>query len=72
MKRTDTLVDRCNALIREGMDFPMIWDAYLKGHRLVLGPPVQGYRNTQPVLCIPLFHQQTLIFVSSDAEFRIE
>ncbi|MDQ0390973.1 hypothetical protein [Labrys monachus] len=72
MEKADDLIDRCNRLIGEGMDFPMIWNSYLKGHRLVLGPPIQSYRNDQPVLRVPLFYRQTLIFMASEAQFAIE
>jgi hypothetical protein len=72
MQRTGDLVDECNTLSEDGMDFPMIWNSYLRGHQLVLGPPVQGYRNDQPVLCIPLFHHQTLIFAAFEPKFTIE
>jgi len=72
MQRTDDLIGQCNKLIGDGVDFPVIWNSYLRGHQLVLGPPVQGYRNEEPVLCIPLFHRQTLIFAAPDAKFIIE
>jgi hypothetical protein len=35
------LVLKCTAMARTGADFPTVWDAVLKGHALVAGPPVQ-------------------------------
>ena len=35
------LVLKCTAMARTGADFPTGWDAVLKGHALVAGPPVQ-------------------------------
>jgi hypothetical protein len=72
MAETDNLVERSNELIATGMDFPTIWEAYLRRHPAVIGPPIQEYRSNEPILAIPLFYRQVLIFCSSEAKFMIE
>lgn len=72
MTTTDDLAERCNQMLIEGMDFPTIWESYLAKHKAVIGPPIQGYRNNEPVLSIPLFYRQTLIFFSTEGHFLVE
>jgi hypothetical protein len=59
-------------MIAEGVDFPTIWETYLRHHAAVIGPPIQGYRNNEPILTIPLFYRQTLVFLSASGQFIIE
>jgi hypothetical protein len=72
MDETDNLIQRCNEFIADGLDFPTIWETYLRRHQAVIGPPIQEYRSNEPVLIIPLFYRQVLIFSSSEAKFTIE
>lgn len=69
---TEDLVGRCKEMLTAGMDFPTIWESFLAKHKAVIGPPIQGYRNNEPVLSIPLFYRQTLIFFSAEGRFLIE
>ncbi|PRH89136.1 hypothetical protein C5L14_00640 [Labrys okinawensis] len=59
-------------MIAEGLDFPTIWETYLRRHAAVIGPPIQGYRDSEPILTIPLFYRQTLVFPSTKGRFAIE
>ena len=72
MGKTDNLVRKCNDMIAEGLDFPTIWEAYLRRHAAVIGPPIQGFRDNEPILTIPLFYRQTLVFLSTNGRFVIE
>jgi hypothetical protein len=56
------LLDVCAVAWREGVDFPTIWQQTLRGHPLVLGPPVQGYVEGKPVLRISLVGGHRLVF----------
>jgi hypothetical protein len=56
------LLDACNDARRAGLDFPSIWNNILKNHPLVTGEPVQGYSAVGPMLEIPLFAGQILLF----------
>ena len=59
-------------MIAEGLDFPTIWETYLRRHTAVIGPPIQGYRDSDPILIIPLFYRQILVFLSTSGRFVIE
>ena len=37
---TNDLVLKCTAAARDGADFPTVWEAVLRRHALVLGPPI--------------------------------
>ena len=55
------LVLKCTAMARTGADFPTVWDAVLKGHALVAGPPIQIFNDEgRPQLEIPLINAQRL------------
>jgi hypothetical protein len=41
------LVLKCAAMARTGADFPTVWDAVLKGHALVAGPPIQIFDDEE-------------------------
>ena len=72
MAKTDNLVRKCNDMIAEGLDFPTIWETYLRRHTAVIGPPIQGYRDSEFILTIPLFYRQTLVFLPTNGRFVIE
>ena len=72
MAKTDNLVRKCNDMIAEGLDFPTIWETYLRCHTAVIGPPIQGYRDSELILSIPLFYRQRLVFLPTNGRFVIE
>ncbi len=59
-------------MLAEGLDFSTIWETYLRRHSAVIGPPIQEYRDSEPILTIPLFHRQMLVFLSAEGRFLIE
>jgi hypothetical protein len=56
------LVEACNGARHAGCDFPRIWKEILQDHPLVTGQPVQGICAAGPLLEIPLFAGQVLVF----------
>jgi hypothetical protein len=52
-------------------DFPTVWEAILRRHRLVSGPPVQAIRDGRPRLEIRLMTGQSIVFDSSSGEYSI-
>ncbi|GLS20167.1 hypothetical protein GCM10007874_31840 [Labrys miyagiensis] len=66
MKEVTALADQCNDMLRNGMDFPEIWNSHLRGRWLVIGPPLQAYRREEPVLEIPLGSLRALVFHSDE------
>jgi hypothetical protein len=65
------LLRECAADIRGGTDFPTIWDATLKRHSLVVGPPVQTMDEGRPLIQILLITGQRLIFDSASNQFSL-
>jgi hypothetical protein len=72
MKETSAeLLTRCLAASRNGADFPAIWHSVLKGHTLVVGPPVNSVRAGHITLEVPLITGQRLVFDSSSSELAL-
>jgi hypothetical protein len=67
------LLRACTADIHSGTDFPTIWNAILKRHPLVVGPPVQTMDDgrLRPVIEIFLITGQRLIFDSASNQFSL-
>ena len=66
------LVLKCSAAARGGADFPTVWDAVLKGHALVVGPPIQTLDDEEhPQLEIRLINGQRLIYNSVSHEYGV-
>ncbi len=59
------LLQACVAAKRAGADFPTIWQTILRGHPLVIGPPVQRLEGQQPVLEVSLINGQRLVLDQS-------
>lgn len=68
---TSDLVRTCGACMRDGADFPTVWNTILKGHALVVGPPVQVISDGYARLEIFLVTGQRLVFDSASKEFRL-
>jgi hypothetical protein len=72
MNETSTqLLSRCLMASRNGSDFPSIWHSVLKGHMLVVGPPVNSVRAGHITLEVPLITGQRLLFDSSSSELSL-
>jgi hypothetical protein len=59
-----SLLYACNSAYLDGADFPTIWEQTLKGHPLILGPPVQSHDDGGPVLEFRLLTGRRLVFGS--------
>ena len=71
-KTANDLVLKCAAVARDGADFPTVWDAVLKGHALVVGPPIQTLDDEErPQLEIRLINGQRLIYNSVSNEYVV-
>jgi hypothetical protein len=68
---SDHLLAKCAASIGSGDDFPTIWQTILRGHPLVLGPPVQGVSGGRLRLEVFLITGQRLVFDSTSKEFSL-
>jgi hypothetical protein len=68
-KTADELVRKCVSTMREGADFPTLWQTMLSHHPLVAGPPIQGVESGRVCLRIPLVTSQWLVFDSTSKEF---
>ncbi|MFI4994868.1 MAG: hypothetical protein ACHQAQ_03680 [Hyphomicrobiales bacterium] len=68
---SNDLMLKCVAATRDGADFPTVWDTVLRPHALVLGPPIQTYRNDLPHLEIQLISGQRLVYNSSSKEYFV-
>lgn len=66
------LVLKCTAIARDGADFPTVWEAVLKRHPLVVGPPVQTFDDeARPQLEIRLVTDQRLVYKSDSNEYAV-
>ena len=65
------LLKQCADAMREGADFPTVWNTLLKSHALVAGPPVQTTRGGHAQLEVFLVTGQRLIFDSASREFSL-
>ncbi len=64
------LLRRCVSARGEGIDFPTIWQTILRGHPLVVGPPVQRMDGSEPILEIRLISGQRLVHDSHGFALR--
>jgi len=66
------LVLKCTAVARDGADFPTVWDTVLKGHTLVVGPPIQTFDDEErPRLEIRLINGQRIVYSSESNEYFV-
>lgn len=70
-KSADELMRACVAAMRDGADFPIVWQTVLKGHALVVGLPAQGADGGRVHLKIPLITRQWLVFDSASKQFSV-
>ena len=67
----DDLARECTDAVRDGADFPTVWDTMLKGHALVAGIPIQRFEGTRSLLVIPLLRGRWLVFDGDAKEFNL-
>ena len=67
----DELVQRCIRAAGEGADFPTVWETVLRGHALVVGPPLQAVEGGRICLKILILTGQWLVFDSASREFSL-
>jgi hypothetical protein len=61
------LAQICTDTLRNGVDFPTLWETVLKAHPLVAGNPIQRLVGTRPLLEIPLVMGRRLL-IDSEAK----
>jgi hypothetical protein len=66
------LVHKRTAIARDGADFPTVWEAVLKRHPLVVGPPIQTFDDKErPQLEIRLINGQRIVYNSDSSEYVV-
>ncbi len=63
-ERANDLARLCTDAVREGNDFPTIWNTLLKKHPLVDGIPRQRFEGNRNFLDIRLITGERLVFES--------
>jgi hypothetical protein len=71
-ERAIDLAQTCTDLVREGKDFPTVWETVLKRHTLVDGIPHQRLDDKRSLLEIPLITGERLVFDADAKEFSVE
>ena len=72
VETANDLVLKCAAIARNGADFPTVWDSVLKGHVLVVGPPIQTLDDEErSQLEIRLINGQRLFYNSTSNEYFV-
>lgn len=66
------LVKKCDALLRDGVDFPTVWQTELRNHPLVVGLPIQSLRDGHVHLEIHLMTGERIIYNSKSNEFSFD
>jgi hypothetical protein len=65
------LARMCTELVRNGNDFPTVWNTLLKGHALVHGLPRQRHDGGRSLLDISLITGERLVFDGDAINFSI-
>jgi hypothetical protein len=65
------LLGQCAEAMRQGADFPTVWNTVIKGHPYVMGPPVQHLDGDRVQLRVHLISGERLVFDSGAKEFSI-
>ena len=55
------LLATCIAAKRDGADFPTVWQTILRGHPLVIGPPVSRLDGDVAILEVSLINGQRIV-----------
>jgi hypothetical protein len=71
-ERAHDSAERCTELVRNGNDFPTVWNTVLKRNALVDGFPHSQMEGTEPVLEIRLVTGERLIFHGDAKRFDVK
>jgi hypothetical protein len=66
------LAELCTELVRNGNDFPTVWNTVLKGNALVDGIPQSNLEGKRPVLEIQLITGERLVFDGDNKKFSVK
>jgi hypothetical protein len=72
LERSRDLARLCTELVRNGNDFPIVWNTVLKGSALVDGIPQQRLDGNRSLLEIRLFTGERLVFDGDAKHFSIK
>jgi hypothetical protein len=72
IERSRDLARLCTELVRNGNDFPTVWNTLLKGHALVHGLPRQRHDGSRSLLDISLVTGERLVFDGDAKNFSID
>ncbi|PWB64801.1 MAG: hypothetical protein C3F17_06040 [Bradyrhizobiaceae bacterium] len=65
------LLSRCVEAMRQGADFPTVWNTVIKNDPVVMGPPVQHLDGDRAQLRVRLISGQRLVFDSGSKQFSL-
>ncbi len=71
IERSRDLARLCTELVRNGNDFPTVWNTLLKGDALVHGLPRQRHDGSRSLLDISLVTGERLVFDGDAKNFSI-
>jgi hypothetical protein len=71
-ERAHDLAELCTELVRNGNDFPTVWNTVLKGNALVDGIPQSRHENARALLEIRLITGERLVFDGDAKKFNIK
>ena len=72
VETANDLVIKCAAAALGGADFPAVWNSVLKGHPLVVSPPIQTFTDDlRPQLEIRLINGQRLVYDLTSNQYSV-
>jgi hypothetical protein len=71
-ERSQDLAQLCTELVRNGNDFPTVWETVLKRNALVNGVPQSRMDGPRPVLKIRLITGEQLVFDGEAKKFSVK
>lgn len=72
LERSHDLAQLCTELVRNGNDFPTVWNTLLRNHALVHGLPRQRHDSTRSLLDVSLTTGERLVFDGDTKKFSIK
>lgn len=71
IQTADGLVEQCTQAVREGIEFPAIWESILRKHSLVVSPPVQTFEDELTHLDVRLRNGYWLRYCARSNDFSL-
>jgi len=71
-ERAYDLAQLCTELVRNGNDFPTVWNTVLKDNSLIDGLPQSRMEGPRPVLEIRLITGERLVFDGDAKKFSVK